>query len=181
MCLQKSGLPLCRGRCVIFDLFDHRKLASDILDVVAQFELQISLFTSLANWNSNAACHISVTLSCPPHFPSWAKFAFLWDLNDYGWFWVEPHDGGTEENESDKQGLKGRTEEPRQLWHVWPWGQLWLYEMRAEAGAQVDNVRLGITTCLALTHVYVRIRCWKAEEWRLTNPCPITGAFLVVI
>lgn len=40
---------------------------------------------------------------------------------------------------------RGKKEEPG---HVWPRGQLWFYEMRAEARAQVDNAKPGIAACL---------------------------------
>lgn len=41
---------------------------------------------------------------------------------------------------------RGKKEEPG---HVWPRGQLWFYEMRAEARTQVDNVKLGFAACLS--------------------------------
>lgn len=48
---------------------------------------------------------------------------------------------------------RGKKGERGQFWHVWPWSQLWFYEMRAEARAQVDNTKLSVKVTHGSRHI----------------------------
>ncbi len=93
----------------------------DVLNVVAQFGLQIFLFTWSAACNSNSAPPKFLT-SCNPltlsPLPALPLLVFRVRLNFCGCYWLEVHHRGRQHNESEKGG--GKTREPRQFWHVWP-------------------------------------------------------------
>lgn len=153
--LRRSGLSYCKKKkekekkYAMFDLFGHGRLAHSMSwMVVVQFGLQIPSFTWSAACNSNWVSHIA-----PPHLQTHPlscslSLLLLFFLSECyiicGCFWLKLQSAGG--GVAVKLRRRGKKEEPG---HVWPRGQLWFYEMRAEARTQVDNVKLGFAACLS--------------------------------
>lgn len=150
---RRSGLSYCKKKrrkrkktCNVWFVWSRTVGSFDVLDGRCTIWIAnplIYMKCSLQFKFSFPYCPASPSNSSARLLPL-SVFFFIRVLHFCWCFWLELQSAGG--GVAVKLRRQGKKEEPG---HAWPRGQLWFYEMRAEARTQVDNVKLGFAACLS--------------------------------